>query len=50
MVEKTRMPLSESPRIGLSKASSDQSAQSSVALDLEVYDDRAFYSLLLKVY
>jgi len=61
VVDKSRVPLEESPRIGalMSKETrqeigrgreTDKEAQQSRAYDEEVYDDRSFYSMLLKTF
>lgn len=48
-MEKSRMPFEDSKRIN--KSDSDESDEdSSAKYDKEVYDDRNFYSLLLKSY
>ncbi len=45
-LEKSRMPFSESNRIGKTAAGGGGSEKS---FDEEIYDDRQFYSMLLKV-
>lgn len=48
-LEKSRIPLEESERIGARTVSFSEEKRRKTDVDLEVYDDRAFYSLLLKV-
>ena len=52
MIEKSRIPFSESQRIGKEQHTDDTLKAMhghGIHFDEEVYDDRQFYSLLLKV-
>lgn len=48
-IEKSRVSLSESQRIGKESADDAALGMPVIQFDEEVYDDRQFYSLLLKV-
>ena len=47
-MQKSRMPASESPRMGFEASRSGGNGDQSKEVDSEVYDDRAFYFLLLQ--